>query len=36
VSYGGSVAAQGPAPFPGSPMDGNPVAGQVGVNAFIF
>jgi len=36
VSYGGSVAAQGPAPFPSSPMDGNPVAGQVGVNAFIF
>jgi Bacteriophage lambda head decoration protein D len=38
VPYGGSVAAQGPAPFPGGPMDGQTVGGVAnpGVNAFIF
>lgn len=38
VPFGGSVAAQGPAPFPGGPMDGQTVGGPAapGVNAFIL
>src|SRR3974390_288223 len=36
VPYGGSVAAQGPAPFPGGPMDGQLPATAPGVNAFVF
>ncbi len=35
VAFGGAVSGQ-PTPWPGGPMDGNPVGGPTGVTAFIF
>lgn len=36
VPFGAPVSANGPIPFPGGPMDGTPVGGPTGTNAFIF
>jgi Bacteriophage lambda head decoration protein D len=36
VPFGAPLSANGPIPFPGGPMDGNPPSGPTGVNAFIF
>jgi Bacteriophage lambda head decoration protein D len=36
VAFGSGLSGQGPIPFPGGPMDGNPTGGAAGVNAFVF